>query len=162
MNIPNKEDYIEAVQADVNAARQKAKAQMSPTEVARLEVIEECAAKLEAAQVPFQLWAASIDQPSCEECGERVGARNHWWYFHKLSYVSKADMTVYNDRVYEAWYSLLPYVLTHQTTHGAVTLVAHSLKTGRAISVHSRGECQFLPLPPPDLPTCDFSTPLSS
>lgn len=153
MSIPNREEYVEAVQADVDAARQAAKAKMSPTEVARLEVIEECSAKLEAAQVPFQLWASSLDGKPDK------GDRDFWYCFHKLSYESKENMQVYNDRIFEAWQSLLPYLLTHQTTHGMVTLVAHSLKTGRAVSVHSLGKCQFIPPPPPDLPTCDCPPP---
>lgn len=155
MSIPLNEEHVDARQADIDAQRQEIKSKMTPTERARLEVIEECAAKLEAAQVPFQLWAASEDGKSDDD-----GSRKFWICFHKLSYVPKADMVVYNDRVFEAWQSLLPYILTHQTCHGEVTIVTHSLKTGRAVAIHSRGECQFIP-PPPDLSTCDCPPPSS-
>lgn len=155
MSIPWNEEHVAAQQADIDAQRQEMKAKMTPTERARLEVIEECAAKLEAAEVPFQLWASSEDGKS-----DNNGSRKFWICFHKLSYVPKTDMVVYSDRVFEAWGSLFPYILGHQTAHGAVTIVTHQSKTGRATAVFSKGECQYIP-PPPDLPTCDCPPPSS-
>ena len=154
MSIPLHEEYIEAEQARIDAHRQEMKAKMTPTEQARLEVIEECSAKLEAAQVPFQLWAATDDGK--EGRGERI----NWWCFHKLSYEPKSDMKVYGDRVFEAWYCLITRLLDHQTTYGDIVIVVHKAKTGNATSIHRAGQHQFIP-PPPDLPTCDCPSPSS-
>ena len=143
--IPPNEEHFEARQAEVDQRRAEDKAKMSPTEVARLNAIEECSAKLEAAGVPFQLWAASADGEP--DRGERSG----WWCFHKLSYASKANMDTYTDRVFEAQRSLLAQLLNHQTLGAAITLMVYNSKTGHPVSVHSRGEHQFLPPPPPPI-----------
>lgn len=145
--IPLNTEHVEALQAETDARRAEAKSKMTPTEITRLEVIEECSSKLEAAGVPFQLWAASADGE------EGNGARNGgWWCFHKMSYVSNEDLEVYGDRVFEAWQSLLPKLLNSQTTYGNVTIVVYSGKTGNPYSIHSRGTCQFIPPPAPDMP----------
>lgn len=142
LNDEHKEAFILEQQIKVNAQRAEMKAKMTPTEVARLEVIEECSAKLEAAEVPFQLWASSADD---------VKARG-WWCFHRLSYIPKSEPTAHENGVFDAWITLLPQLLNHQTTHGAITIMVYDYKTGRAKSVHSHGECQFLPPPPPPPP----------
>lgn len=153
MSIPLNLEHVEAAQADINAKRQAMKAAMTSTEVARLEVIEECSAKLEAAGVPFQLWAASDDGK------EDDGTRKGWWCFHKLSYASQDDIKVYNSRVFEAWQWLVVRILDHQTTHGNVVITVHDATTGNAYSVHRLGQHQFVPPPAPDLPACDCQPP---
>lgn len=153
MSIPPNLEHVEAAEAEIQAKRQAMKATMTPTELARLEVIEECSAKLEAAGVPYELWAAHDDGK------EGDGSRVHWWHFYKLSYVSRENLKSYTDRCFEAWKSMITQLLNYQTICGALTIVCHSLLTGKAISIHSRGEHQFIPPPPPDLPACDCQPP---
>jgi len=140
-----------ARQATINAERAALKATMSPTEVARLEVIEECSAKLEAAGVPFQLWAAHGDGE------EGNGSRPFWWCFHKLSYTPLENVAAYSDRVFEAWRSLISRLLTHQTTHGQISIVLYNGHTGAPMSVHSNGTVQYVPPPPSSLPSTEQS-----
>lgn len=147
MSIPRNIEHYEARQMEINAERAAAKAKMTPTEVARLEVIEECSAKLEAAEVPFQLWAASSDG----EPGK--GFRSGWWCFHKMTYASREQFEAYTDREFESWMSMLSQLLTHQTTRGAITIVVHNSKTGKAYSVHSAGQVQYIPPPLPEVGT---------
>lgn len=143
MSILRNAEHMEAAQEEINAKGAAMRASMSPAELARLDVIEECSAKLEAAKVPFQLWAASdIGDPAKGFC-------NGWWCFHKMSYASKEQYEQYTDREFEAWWSLIAQLLSHQTTRGNVTIVMHNNKTGHPYSVHRAGECQMIPPPPP-------------
>jgi len=79
--IPNNAEHFEAVQEDLNRTRAELKTKMSDEERVRLEVIEECSAKLEAAGVPFLLWAAS-------HVPDDDGRVPGFWQFNKLAYGS--------------------------------------------------------------------------
>lgn len=141
--IPLNDEHLSALQAEIDQRRQDMKTDMTATEVARLEVIEECVAKLEAVKVPFYLWAAHDD--SASDCG----ARKHWWCFHKLTHVSREDMTIYMRMMGEALNSILAVMLDHITQSGNMTIVVHNSETGHPISVHREGRHQFIPRPPP-------------
>lgn len=80
-NIPYKNaEHFEAVQEEVSALKAKTRTDMSPEDVARLDVIEECSAKLEAARIPFLLWG-SVDPEGLTEFGPRG-----FWQFNRLAY----------------------------------------------------------------------------
>lgn len=139
-SIPSNAEHVEARQAEINLRREERKASMDPAERLRLEVIEECSAKLEAAGVPFQLWAAS-------DAGDEKG-RHTWWCFHKHAYGSMENMDAYTDRVFESWQSLIMQLLNHQTVHANIQIAVYSPKSGRLMSLHQNGMGQIVPPPP--------------
>lgn len=146
--IPNNDEHMEALilekQSEVDTSRAERKAKMSPEDAARLTLIEECTAKLEAARVPFMLCASAQEKITRETW---IG----WWIFHRLSYVPKAEPTAHYDDAFNAWLSLLPQCLDFLTTFGQATIVTHNSITGRALSVHRDGKCQMIPPPPPEV-----------
>lgn len=107
-SIPS-EEHLEAVHADLSAKREEMKREMSPEDRHRLEVIEECAGKLDAAGAPFVLYAAH-EATSPE--GKPAGWHG-WWQFNRMSY--SPDWKAKKEETFYAVQSLLPRILTHQS-----------------------------------------------
>lgn len=139
--IPANEEHVEAVQAETNAKRAAMKETMSPEDRARLEVIEECVAKLEAAKVPFVLWAASdITPPEGYPqgwCG--------WWQFNKLVYDCPFDNI--HERSFYANQSLYGHVLSYHSRLLYGPVIAYDEHKQPRI-LFERGERHVIPKPP--------------
>ncbi len=78
---PTPEEASLARQAALNARKEEQRATISPEEQARLDVIESVSRQLEAAQIPFLLFAdsVSLDESTKRSC---------WWQFNKMGYES--------------------------------------------------------------------------
>lgn len=133
----------------LNEKREKYKAEMSPSQLARLMVIEECSAKLEAAGVPFALFAASNDpRPEDGYCD--------WWQFNKMDYSGEdKSFTERTHRSADGVVSLTPMVLSYVTRVLRGSFVYYDSQQ-RPRSMFSDGQETQIPSPPeipPDVTT---------
>lgn len=77
---PINDEHDEAVQASVDRARAEYTASRPPKEQERIKLIEEVSTKLDAAQIPFVLFASPADQDKNEF---------NFAYFHRVEWLSQ-------------------------------------------------------------------------
>ncbi len=106
---PRNAEHFEAYQSEVTALKDKQRAEMSPEDLARLDAIEECSERLEAAGVPFILWG-SIDPDGLTSSGPRG-----YWQFNRLAYPKEGEekYEALVNRAPRAGWTLLPLLLKH-------------------------------------------------
>lgn len=101
-SIPFNEEHFEAYQDEVNRKREEMLATRPPEEVARMRVIESVAGQLEAANIPFVMWANPVLEP------DKVG----FIRFNKLEYMAGETL---DKRVgwlqRQAYYALFPDIM---------------------------------------------------
>ncbi len=139
------EEQIEAASADrqreMNERRAERKATLSPSELARLDVIEECSAKLEAAGVPFLLMGASND-PHPDH------GYSSWWQFNKMDYtLEERGFKVHANRSADGVVSLTCSVMRFITSPVYGSFVYYDSQ-GRARRIFKDGNESDIPLPP--------------
>ncbi len=122
-----------AYQAGLNAQKAALQASMAPDQAAKMTVIEECVAKLEAAQIPFVGWFATEQHPD---------GRCDWWQFNRYSY--DADFTTMATRTSIARAHQAAFMLEFMTK-GMIGCVVTYDKDSKPIAMARDGEVKLWP-----------------